>query len=228
MSYLNVVSMLSVSSLHCYVHVTFELRFYADRVAITLLRSCHIWTSFLCRLCRHYIVPFITYLEAVSIYWMCRHCIVTFMSYLDAVSIYWMCRHCIVTSMSYLDAVSIYWMCRYCIVTFMSYLDVVSMCRLFRHYNIAFFFTLKVVFWADYVVIYWYGHLTFVRCFYFSCVKLLRSCNIWTSFVCRLCRHCIVTFLSYFGRRFYVDCVVISLLRSCHILDVVSMVIVSS
>jgi len=42
MSYLNVVSMLSVSSLHCYVHVTFELRFYADRVAITLLRSCHI------------------------------------------------------------------------------------------------------------------------------------------------------------------------------------------
>jgi len=42
MSYLNVVSMLIVSSLHCYVHVIFERRFYVDRVVITLLRPCHI------------------------------------------------------------------------------------------------------------------------------------------------------------------------------------------
>ena len=46
--------------------------------------------------------------------------------------------------------------------------------------------------------------------------------------MCRLCRHCIVTFLSYYRRRFYVDYVVIGLLRPCHILDVVSLLIVSS
>jgi len=42
MSYLNVVSMLIVSSLHCYVYVIFERRFYVDYVVITLLPSCHI------------------------------------------------------------------------------------------------------------------------------------------------------------------------------------------
>jgi len=42
MSYLNVVSVVIVSSLHCYVHGIFERRFYVDRVVITLLRSCHI------------------------------------------------------------------------------------------------------------------------------------------------------------------------------------------
>jgi len=34
--------MLIVSSLHCYVHVIFECRFYVDCVVITLLRVCHI------------------------------------------------------------------------------------------------------------------------------------------------------------------------------------------
>jgi len=48
MSYLNIVSMLIVSSLHCSVYVVFERRFYVDYVVTALLRSCHIWTSLLC------------------------------------------------------------------------------------------------------------------------------------------------------------------------------------
>ena len=42
MSYLNVVSMLIVSSLHCFVHVIFERCFYVDYVVTALLRVCHI------------------------------------------------------------------------------------------------------------------------------------------------------------------------------------------
>jgi len=77
MSYLNIVSMLIASLLHCYVHVIFERRFYVDCVVKTLRRLCHMWTSFLCWLCRHYIVPFMSYLNVVSMLIMSSlHCYV--------------------------------------------------------------------------------------------------------------------------------------------------------
>jgi len=41
MSYLDFVSLLIVTLLHCYVHVIFERRFYVNCVVITLLRVCH-------------------------------------------------------------------------------------------------------------------------------------------------------------------------------------------
>ena len=182
--------MLIVSSLHCSVHVIFERCFYVDCVVITLLRSCHIWTLFLC--------------------WLCRHCIVKCMSYFGR-RFYVDCVVITLLRSCHIWTLFLCWLCRYFVLlschSFKLFLCVdcfvITLLRSFSQWN--------VVFVPIMVSLHWYCHLTFVRCFYFSCIviKLLRPCNSWTSFLC-------------------VDCVVIALLRFCHILDVVSMLIVSS